>query len=60
LIKMKEKTVSQSGLDTTPRSADSVKRHRTHRTPALSSDGKSFAAIKGNWKHDAVLIKGLK
>ena len=26
---------------------------------ALSPDGKSFAAIKGNWKHDAVLIKGL-
>jgi Tol biopolymer transport system component/DNA-binding winged helix-turn-helix (wHTH) protein len=27
---------------------------------ALSPDGKSFAVIKGNWKHDAVLIRGLK
>lgn len=27
---------------------------------ALSPDGKRFAAIKGNWKHDAVLIRGLK
>ncbi len=27
---------------------------------ALSVDGRSFAVIKGNWKHDAVLIKGLK
>ncbi|MGQ0543010.1 MAG: winged helix-turn-helix domain-containing protein [Blastocatellia bacterium] len=27
---------------------------------ALSADGKTFAVIKGNWKHDAVLIKGLK
>lgn len=27
---------------------------------ALSPDGESFAVIKGNWKHDAVLIKGLK
>src|SRR5215204_4046374 len=26
---------------------------------ALSNDGKSFAAIKGNWKHDAVLLRGL-
>ncbi|HEX6279711.1 MAG TPA: winged helix-turn-helix domain-containing protein [Pyrinomonadaceae bacterium] len=27
---------------------------------ALSPDGRSFAVIKGNWKHDALLIKGLK
>jgi Tol biopolymer transport system component len=27
---------------------------------SLSKDGKQFAIIKGNWKHDAVLIKGLK
>lgn len=27
---------------------------------ALSPDGRSFAVIKGNWKHDAVLIRGLK
>lgn len=27
---------------------------------ALSADGRSFAVIRGNWKHDAVLIKGLK
>ena len=26
---------------------------------ALSPDGKTFAVVKGNWKHDAVLIKGL-
>ena len=29
-------------------------------TFSLSHDGKSFALIKGNWKHDAVLLKGLK
>lgn len=27
---------------------------------ALSPDGKTFAVVKGNWKHDAVLIRGLK
>lgn len=27
---------------------------------ALAPDGKSFAIVKGAWKHDAVLIKGLK
>ena len=27
---------------------------------ALSPDGKSFAVIKGNWKHDAVLLRGLR
>jgi DNA-binding winged helix-turn-helix (wHTH) protein/Tol biopolymer transport system component len=27
---------------------------------AISNDGKSFAVIKGMWKHDAVLLKGLK
>lgn len=27
---------------------------------ALSRDGRSFAVIKGNWKHDAMLVKGLK
>lgn len=27
---------------------------------SLSEDGKSFAVIKGNWKHDAVLLRGLK
>ena len=27
---------------------------------SLSEDGKSFAIIKGNWKHDAVLLRGLK
>ena len=27
---------------------------------SLSEDAKRFAVIKGNWKHDAVLIKGLK
>ena len=27
---------------------------------ALSDDGKSFAIIKGSWKHDAVLLRGLK
>jgi Tol biopolymer transport system component/DNA-binding winged helix-turn-helix (wHTH) protein len=27
---------------------------------ALSHDGKSFAIIKGSWKHDAVLLRGLK
>jgi Tol biopolymer transport system component len=27
---------------------------------AMSTDGKSFAVIKGSWKHDAVLIRGLK
>ena len=27
---------------------------------SLSDDGKSFAIIKGNWKHDAVLLRGLK
>ena len=27
---------------------------------AMSADGRSFAVIRGNWKHDAVLIRGLK
>jgi Tol biopolymer transport system component len=27
---------------------------------ALASDGKTFAVIKGNWKHNAVLLRGLK
>ena len=27
---------------------------------ALAPDGKTFAIIKGNWKHDAVLFRGLK
>lgn len=27
---------------------------------AISPDGKSFAVIQGSWKHDAVLIQGLK
>ena len=27
---------------------------------SLSKDGKQFAIIKGNWKHDAVLFRGLK
>ena len=27
---------------------------------SLSDDAKRFAIIKGNWKHDAVLIRGLK
>lgn len=27
---------------------------------SLSDDAKRFAVIKGNWKHDAVLIRGLK
>jgi len=27
---------------------------------ALSPDGKSFAIVQGSWKHDAVLLKGLK
>ncbi|PYS98772.1 MAG: hypothetical protein DMF63_14370 [Acidobacteria bacterium] len=27
---------------------------------SLSEDGKTFALIKGNWKHDAVLLRGLK
>ncbi|CAN5736881.1 hypothetical protein BH24ACI2_BH24ACI2_15010 [soil metagenome] len=27
---------------------------------ALSPDGKSFAVVQGGWKHDAVLLKGLK
>jgi len=27
---------------------------------AMSPDGRSFAVIRGNWKHDAVLIRGLK
>ena len=27
---------------------------------ALSPDGKSFAVAQGGWKHDAVLLKGLK
>jgi hypothetical protein len=27
---------------------------------SLSQDGKTFAVIKGNWKHDAVLFRGLK
>jgi DNA-binding winged helix-turn-helix (wHTH) protein/Tol biopolymer transport system component len=29
-------------------------------TFSVSQDGKSFALIKGNWKHDAVLLRGLK
>ncbi|MGD9627692.1 MAG: winged helix-turn-helix domain-containing protein [Pyrinomonadaceae bacterium] len=29
-------------------------------TFALAPDGKSFGAVKGKWKHDAVLIRGLK
>jgi len=29
-------------------------------TFSLSQDGKNFALIKGNWKHDAVLLRGLK
>jgi Tol biopolymer transport system component len=27
---------------------------------AMSPDSRSFAVIRGNWKHDAVLIRGLK
>ena len=27
---------------------------------AMTYDGKNFAVIKGNWKHDAVLLRGLK
>jgi Tol biopolymer transport system component/DNA-binding winged helix-turn-helix (wHTH) protein len=27
---------------------------------SMSDDAKSFAVIKGNWKHDAVLFRGLK
>ena len=27
---------------------------------AIASDGRSFGLIKGNWKHDAVLFRGLK
>lgn len=27
---------------------------------AIAPDGRSFAVIKGTWKHDAVLIRGLK
>lgn len=27
---------------------------------AFSPDGKSFAVVQGDWKHDAVLLKGLK
>jgi Tol biopolymer transport system component/DNA-binding winged helix-turn-helix (wHTH) protein len=27
---------------------------------AMSPDARSFAVIRGNWKHDAVLIRGLK
>ncbi|MGH9948205.1 MAG: winged helix-turn-helix domain-containing protein [Pyrinomonadaceae bacterium] len=27
---------------------------------AVAPDGKSFAIVRGSWKHDAVLIKGLK
>ncbi len=27
---------------------------------ALAPDGKSFAVVQGSWKHDAVLLKGLK
>jgi Tol biopolymer transport system component len=27
---------------------------------ALSPDGKSFAVVQGGWKHDAVLLKGLR
>ncbi len=27
---------------------------------AIAPDGKSFAVVQGNWKHDAVLLKGLK
>ncbi|MDQ3064556.1 MAG: hypothetical protein M3R14_17090 [Acidobacteriota bacterium] len=27
---------------------------------ALSQDGKSFAVVQGGWKHDAVLLKGLR
>ena len=27
---------------------------------ALAPDGKSFAVEQGGWKHDAVLLKGLR
>lgn len=27
---------------------------------SLSSDGKSFAVVQGDWKHDAILIEGLR
>ncbi len=27
---------------------------------ALAPDGKNFAVAKGGWRHDAVLLKGLK
>jgi Tol biopolymer transport system component len=27
---------------------------------ALAPDGKSFAVVQGSWRHDAVLLKGLK
>jgi hypothetical protein len=27
---------------------------------AVSPDGRSFAVIQGGWKHDAVLLRGLK
>jgi len=27
---------------------------------SLSPDGKRFAVVQGNWRHDAVLLKGLK
>ena len=27
---------------------------------AMSDDAKQFAIIKGDWKHDAVLLRGLK
>ncbi len=33
---------------------------RESRAFAISPDGKSFAVIQGSWKHDAVLLRGLK
>jgi len=33
---------------------------RESRAFAIAPDGKSFAVIQGGWKHDAVLIRGLK
>jgi Tol biopolymer transport system component len=33
---------------------------RETRAFAIAPDGKSFAVIQGSWKHDAVLIRGLK
>ena len=45
--------------ETAPRKIGDLPGEGVHRL-RISPDGKGFAIVQGTWKHDAVLIKGLK